>query len=303
MPRLSSRYCGMVRYFSNSACQSLRERRQHAGHRLPFHDRKAGFGEPRRAADHHVTNISAATASSHEPTARRRCSGGGDVVMRESFACCRRRGPYSHAATASQSRRPAPCPSACASSSALSRCIVLVTVWALVAMALAQMPVITANGVVEAIYYVVAGLGWVLPAMPLIRWMSKTATADPITGRIVMRLRRVDAAEAVPHRGRGARHQHPQVAQLLVLAVERNARQRHQMLAMLREQHARPRRHRGLEAELGGDAELARPRGRRVADRIGRDAPAACRAQPRSPNGSSPFPSAPTSSGTFLSMT
>jgi hypothetical protein len=23
------------------------------------------------------------------------------------------------------------------------------------------------------IYYVVAGLGWVLPAMPLIRWMSR----------------------------------------------------------------------------------------------------------------------------------
>ena len=51
--------------------------------------------------------------------------------------------------------------------------IALVTVWALVAMALAQFPAIKANGVVEAIYYVVAGLGWVLPAMPLIRWMSR----------------------------------------------------------------------------------------------------------------------------------
>jgi len=51
--------------------------------------------------------------------------------------------------------------------------IVLVTVWALVAMALAQLPAIKANGVVEVIYYVVAGLGWVLPAMPLIRWMSR----------------------------------------------------------------------------------------------------------------------------------
>jgi hypothetical protein len=55
--------------------------------------------------------------------------------------------------------------------------IALVTVWALVAMALAQLPAIKANGVVEAIYYVVAGLGWVLPAMPLIRWMSRDGRA------------------------------------------------------------------------------------------------------------------------------
>ena len=51
--------------------------------------------------------------------------------------------------------------------------ILLVTSWALVAMAVAQFPVIKANGVIEAIYYVVAGLGWVLPAMPLVSWMSR----------------------------------------------------------------------------------------------------------------------------------
>jgi len=50
--------------------------------------------------------------------------------------------------------------------------IVLVVSWALVAMALAQLPIIKSNGIVEAIYYVLAGLGWVLPAMPLIKWMS-----------------------------------------------------------------------------------------------------------------------------------
>ena len=50
--------------------------------------------------------------------------------------------------------------------------IVLVVGWTLIAMALAQLPVVKANGFVEVIYYVVAGLGWVLPAMPLIRWMS-----------------------------------------------------------------------------------------------------------------------------------
>lgn len=55
--------------------------------------------------------------------------------------------------------------------------IVLVLAWALVAMALAQMPAIRANGVVEVIYYVVAGLGWVLPAMPLVRWMSRPDSA------------------------------------------------------------------------------------------------------------------------------
>ena len=51
--------------------------------------------------------------------------------------------------------------------------IVLVIGWSLVAMALAQLPVIKANGFVETISYVVAGLGWVLPAMPLMRWMLR----------------------------------------------------------------------------------------------------------------------------------
>jgi hypothetical protein len=51
--------------------------------------------------------------------------------------------------------------------------IVMVVGWALVAMALAQFPVIKANAVVEFIYYVVAGLAWVLPAMPLIKWMTQ----------------------------------------------------------------------------------------------------------------------------------
>jgi hypothetical protein len=51
--------------------------------------------------------------------------------------------------------------------------ITLVVTWALVAMALAQAPVIKANGVIEVIYYVVAGLAWVLPAIPLVRWMSR----------------------------------------------------------------------------------------------------------------------------------
>jgi hypothetical protein len=51
--------------------------------------------------------------------------------------------------------------------------LVLVMVWALLAMALAQSVLLDINGFVAAIYYVVAGLGWVLPAMPIISWMSK----------------------------------------------------------------------------------------------------------------------------------
>ena len=57
--------------------------------------------------------------------------------------------------------------------------IALVVGWSLIAMALAQLPVIKANKLVEGIYYVIAGLGWVLPAMPLIRWMSRP---DPPRG-------------------------------------------------------------------------------------------------------------------------
>ena len=51
--------------------------------------------------------------------------------------------------------------------------LVLVTVWALLAMAIAQFPSIFENRLIAGLYYFVAGIGWVLPAMPLIRWMSK----------------------------------------------------------------------------------------------------------------------------------
>lgn len=50
--------------------------------------------------------------------------------------------------------------------------LTLVIVWALLAMALAQSVLTDINGFVAAIYYVVAGLGWVLPAMPIISWMA-----------------------------------------------------------------------------------------------------------------------------------
>jgi hypothetical protein len=49
--------------------------------------------------------------------------------------------------------------------------LVLVTVWALLAMAIAQFPPIFENRLIAGAYYVLAGIGWVLPAMPLIKWM------------------------------------------------------------------------------------------------------------------------------------
>jgi hypothetical protein len=50
---------------------------------------------------------------------------------------------------------------------------VLVIVWALVAMALAQVPAIRDHTVASIAYYVIAGMGWVLPAMPIVSWMSR----------------------------------------------------------------------------------------------------------------------------------
>ena len=50
---------------------------------------------------------------------------------------------------------------------------VLVIVWALVATALAQSPAIRDNSVASVAYYVLVGLGWVIPAMPIVWWMSR----------------------------------------------------------------------------------------------------------------------------------
>jgi hypothetical protein len=50
--------------------------------------------------------------------------------------------------------------------------LILVSVWALLAMAVAQFVFSSTNSIAAWIYYFVAGMGWVLPAMPLIRWMS-----------------------------------------------------------------------------------------------------------------------------------
>ncbi len=51
--------------------------------------------------------------------------------------------------------------------------LVLVVVWSLLGMTVAQTQWLAASGWYQAIFYVVAGLGWVLPAMPIISWMSR----------------------------------------------------------------------------------------------------------------------------------
>jgi uncharacterized protein DUF2842 len=51
--------------------------------------------------------------------------------------------------------------------------LVLVTFWALMGMTVAQTPWLANSGYLQAIFYVVAGMGWVLPAMPIVSWMSR----------------------------------------------------------------------------------------------------------------------------------
>jgi hypothetical protein len=50
--------------------------------------------------------------------------------------------------------------------------LLLIAVWALLAMAFAQFAFASPNALAAWIFYVVAGMGWIFPAMPLIRWME-----------------------------------------------------------------------------------------------------------------------------------
>ena len=51
--------------------------------------------------------------------------------------------------------------------------IAFIGVSALMAMALAEGRIRDAPALVQTLAYIVLGLAWVLPAMPLIRWMEK----------------------------------------------------------------------------------------------------------------------------------
>ncbi len=51
--------------------------------------------------------------------------------------------------------------------------LAFIIVYALVAMAIAEGRIRDAPALIQTAVYIVLGLAWVLPAMPLIRWMEK----------------------------------------------------------------------------------------------------------------------------------
>ncbi len=55
--------------------------------------------------------------------------------------------------------------------------LLLALVWSLLGMAIAQVPWLAASRLLQAAFYVVAGLGWVLPAMPIVSWMLRPDAA------------------------------------------------------------------------------------------------------------------------------
>ncbi|WP_460452013.1 DUF2842 domain-containing protein [Alsobacter sp. SYSU BS001988] len=56
--------------------------------------------------------------------------------------------------------------------------LVFVCVYALAAMTVAQGAIQDAGKLAQALFYVVVGLGWILPIMPLIRWMERPDPED-----------------------------------------------------------------------------------------------------------------------------
>lgn len=51
--------------------------------------------------------------------------------------------------------------------------LLLVAVWSLLGMTAAQTPWLVNSGLLQAVFYAVVGIGWVLPAMPIISWMMR----------------------------------------------------------------------------------------------------------------------------------
>jgi hypothetical protein len=51
--------------------------------------------------------------------------------------------------------------------------LLLAFAWSMMGMVLAQFPLIANSGWLQAVYYVVVGIGWVLPAMPIVSWMLR----------------------------------------------------------------------------------------------------------------------------------
>jgi hypothetical protein len=49
-------------------------------------------------------------------------------------------------------------------------------------MAVAQLPAIRDSKILSLAYYLIAGLGWILPAMPLVSWMSGSRSGEQDRG-------------------------------------------------------------------------------------------------------------------------
>jgi Protein of unknown function (DUF2842) len=57
--------------------------------------------------------------------------------------------------------------------------LLLAFAWSMMGMVLAQFPVIANSGMLQWIYYIVVGIGWVLPAMPIVSWMLRPDVRQP----------------------------------------------------------------------------------------------------------------------------
>ena len=51
--------------------------------------------------------------------------------------------------------------------------LAFVAIYALVVMALAQPILSGASKLTQGLFYAIAGLGWILPLLPLIKWMER----------------------------------------------------------------------------------------------------------------------------------
>lgn len=51
--------------------------------------------------------------------------------------------------------------------------LALLVVWSFACMSIAQLPFLAGSRALQLAYYVIAGIGWVLPAMPIVSWMSR----------------------------------------------------------------------------------------------------------------------------------
>jgi len=57
--------------------------------------------------------------------------------------------------------------------------LLLAFVWSMMGMVVAQFPLIANSGPLQWVYYIVVGMGWVLPAMPIVSWMLRPEAPQP----------------------------------------------------------------------------------------------------------------------------